>query len=73
MDQSQSTKKPIIQRPKVGVGVILFSQKDKTILLSRRKKENLLALPGGNLEMFEEIEDCARREWEEEVGIRPDK
>lgn len=44
-------------RPKVGVGVILFNPKNDSIIMSKRKTGKCeLALPGGHLEMFETIE-----------------
>jgi 8-oxo-dGTP diphosphatase len=56
--------------PRVGVGVIII--KDGKVLLGKRKNahgEGSWCLPGGHLEFFETIEDCARRETEEEVGL----
>lgn len=56
--------------PQVGVGVIV--KKDDKILLGKRKNthgEGTWSFPGGHLEFNEEIEDCARREVEEETGI----
>lgn len=57
--------------PKVGVAVLLI--KDKKILLGMRKGSHgkgTWAPPGGHLEFFEEIEDCAKREILEETGIK---
>ncbi|MFO7966829.1 MAG: NUDIX hydrolase [Archaeoglobaceae archaeon] len=56
--------------PQVGVGVII--RNDNQVLLGRRKNthgEGTWSFPGGHLEFNEEIEDCARREVWEEVGI----
>lgn len=56
--------------PQVGVGVIV--RKDNQVLLGKRKNthgEGTWSFPGGHLEFNEEIDDCARREVWEEVGI----
>ncbi len=58
------------ERPKVGVGV--FVRKDGKFLMQRRKNahgEGTWSLPGGHLEYGEAIEDCARREVMEELGV----
>ncbi len=58
------------KRPKVGVGVILI--KDNKILIGKRKNahgDGTWSFPGGHLEMFESIEECASRELEEETGL----
>jgi 8-oxo-dGTP diphosphatase len=62
------------QRPMVTTDILLFSgEKDHLkILLIRRGKEpykDCWALPGGFLEMDEELDACARRELKEETGI----
>ncbi len=59
-----------IVRPKVGVSVIVM--KDGKVLLGKRKGahgEGSWAFPGGHLEFCESLEDCAKREVAEEVGI----
>lgn len=63
------------QRPKVGIGVVIF--KDGKILLGKRKNtngngENEYACPGGHLEFMESFADCAKRETLEEAGIEID-
>ncbi|MCB0091944.1 MAG: NUDIX domain-containing protein [Caldilineaceae bacterium] len=59
-----------VVRPYIGIGVII--QRDKRILLGKRKGahgEGCWQFPGGHLEFFEEIETCARREVLEETGL----
>ena len=58
------------KRPKVGVGVLVL--KDNTALLTKRKGVHGAgewAFPGGHLEYWESIEECAKRECREEAGI----
>lgn len=58
-------------KPKIGVGVIVI--KDNKVLLGKRKNthgEGSWGLPGGHLELNEEIEDCASREVREETSIK---
>lgn len=61
------------ERPKVGVGVIILKE-GKVLLLQRKNAhgEGAWCFPGGHLEFGEEIEDCARRETEEETGVKVD-
>lgn len=56
--------------PKVGIGVIVI--KDNMVLFHKRKGshgEGTWSLPGGHLEMYESLEECAMRETMEETGI----
>lgn len=58
-------------QPRVGVGVIVV--KEKKILFGKRKNSHgsgSYAFPGGHLHFRETVEDCARRELEEETGLR---
>lgn len=55
---------------RVGVGVII--KKDNKVLIGTRKNahgEGSHHFPGGHLEFNEAVEDCAKREVMEEVGI----
>jgi len=57
--------------PRIGVGVVI--RKDNKILLGKRKNAHGTGSwcpPGGHLEFMESIEDCARRETMEEVGLK---
>ena len=59
-----------MQTPRVGVGVIII--KDDKVLLGKRKNAHGTGSwcpPGGHLEFMETVEDCARRETWEEVGL----
>ena len=58
------------KRPKVGVGVFVF--KDGKILLGKRKNAHgagTWSFPGGHIELFEELYECAYRELREETGL----
>jgi len=60
-------------RPAVTVDVILITEdKNQEILLIQRKNnpyQNLWALPGGFIEMDEDLVTAAKRELQEETGI----
>lgn len=56
--------------PRVGVAVIV--RRDDKILMGKRKgshAEGSWAFPGGKLDLWEELESCARREVLEETGL----
>lgn len=57
-------------RPQVGVGVV-FVREGRVFLAKRQGShgEETWASAGGHLEMGESLEDCARREAEEELGV----
>ena len=60
-----------IQRPKVGLGVILMREGNQ-VLLGKRKNahgEGTWSFPGGHLKMNESLSDCAVREMKEETGM----
>ncbi len=57
--------------PRVGIGVII--KKDNKLLFGKRiasHNANTWTPPGGHLEFYEELEQCARRETAEEAGIQ---
>lgn len=58
------------ERPKVGIGVLVL--KDNKVLLGLRKNahgDGDWSFPGGHLEFFESLEECAKREVTEETGL----
>ena len=62
-------------RPSVTVDIVLlsFTQVEPQVLLIRRKNppfQNLLALPGGFIDMDETLEESALRELYEETNIK---
>ncbi len=70
-------------KPGVGIGIMILNGKGE-VLLGRRhnnpdKADSLLhgegtwTLPGGKLDFHEELEECARREVEEETGIKANR
>jgi len=57
-------------KPQVGVAIIV--EKDGKVLMLKRigsHGENTWGFPGGKLEMFESIENCAIRELKEETNL----
>ena len=72
----------IDQKPKVGVGVMVF--KDGKVLLGKRNDdaekasselhgEGTWTMPGGKLDFGETLKEAARREAMEETGIKLNK
>lgn len=64
-------------RPAVTVDIVIVSRERRPrVLLIRRKHEPFVgkwAIPGGFVDMDEALEDAARRELQEETGVRADK
>lgn len=61
-------------RPKVAVNVFII--KNNRLLLGQRKNtagDGDWGLPGGHLEFMERLEDGAKRELEEETGLKANK
>jgi 8-oxo-dGTP diphosphatase len=63
------------ERPSVTVDVVIFTliERELNVLLIRRRRwphEGLWAIPGGFVQMDEGLEQAARRELEEETGVR---
>ena len=48
---------------------IICVDTDNNILLGRRSDNHMLGYTGGSVEIDEHVEDCARRELFEEMGI----
>ena len=61
---------PDVRKPQVGVGVV-FVREGKVFLAKRQGShgEDTWASAGGHLEWEESLEDCARREALEELGV----
>jgi 8-oxo-dGTP diphosphatase len=63
------------ERPSVTVDVVIFTLQERElhVLLVKRKRwpfEGRWAIPGGFVQMDESLETAARRELEEETGVR---
>ncbi len=58
--------------PKVGIGVLIFNDKQQMLLGMRKNAhgENTWGPPGGHLELGESFQECAIREAYEETGLK---
>ena len=56
--------------PEVVVGTFILNRRGELLLTKSKKWPGLYSVPGGHVEMGESIEDTAKRETEEEVGLR---
>lgn len=76
MEENAETYDPSrYERPSVTVDVVIFTLRERElhVLLVQRRRwpyEGYWALPGGFIEMNESLEESARRELEEETGVR---
>jgi 8-oxo-dGTP diphosphatase len=74
-ETAQSYDAAHYERPSVTVDVVIFTLIDRElhVLLVKRKRwpfEGYWAIPGGFINMDESLEQAARRELEEETGVR---
>ena len=57
----------------VGCGALIINDKNETLLLKRtsktRNEAGFWSKPGGGVELWEKVEDAAKREMKEELGV----
>jgi 8-oxo-dGTP diphosphatase len=60
-----------VKRPKIGIATFIRNDKNEILLMLRNSKvgNNTWGLPGGKLEMYETLEECAAREVKEETNL----
>ena len=75
LPDGRETLREIVEHP--GAAVILALTNDKKVVMIRQfrkpAEEVLWELPAGTIEPGEDLENCARRELEEETGYYPRK
>lgn len=58
-----------IQRPKIGIGVVIENEKGEILVGKRKGRFPYYSIPGGHLEMGETFEVAAIKEVREETGL----
>lgn len=69
MNYIQTMRKLIGNEPLLTVGCGVIIEKAGEILLQHRTDADVWCIPGGVLELGEQVEEAARREAEEETGL----
>lgn len=69
MNYIQTMRRMIGHTPLLTVGCGVIIEKGNEILLQHRTDADVWCIPGGVLELGEQVEDAARREAEEETGL----
>jgi ADP-ribose pyrophosphatase YjhB (NUDIX family) len=69
MGYIQELRKLVGSRPIIMIGTGVLLLRENQVLLLRRKDNGLWGIPGGSLEPGESLEEAARREVLEEVGL----
>jgi 8-oxo-dGTP pyrophosphatase MutT (NUDIX family) len=69
MGYIQELRKLVGSRPIIMIGTGVMLLRENQVLLQRRKDNGLWGIPGGSLEPGESLEEAARREALEEVGL----
>jgi len=69
MNYIQTMRKMIGTEPLLTVGCGVIIEKGDKILLQHRTDADVWCIPGGVLELGEQVEEAARREAEEETGL----
>jgi nucleoside triphosphatase len=55
--------------PELTVGAVIFNKEDKLLLCKSHKWNNRYVIPGGHVELGEQLEEALRREIHEETGL----
>ncbi|EPD49717.1 hypothetical protein HMPREF1210_03164 [Paenisporosarcina sp. HGH0030] len=70
MNYIQTMRKMIGHEPLLTVGCGVIIERGNQILLQHRTDADVWCIPGGVMELGEKVEEAARRETEEETGLK---
>jgi 8-oxo-dGTP diphosphatase len=71
MEKQKNMSRSYPTTPLVGVGVVIINEKKQVVLVKRgnEPKKGLWAIPGGSVELGEQVREAAIREVKEECNI----